>query len=97
MAHAAAIQSLLSLQAEVYRAAREWFQAERDQFVNCPGLAELMFACVQPRSDYEADSRVKGYTVVNLSEGSRLLEVLNDTFDADHRVWRHIRTEEATQ
>lgn len=96
MPNAAAIQSLLSLQAEVYRAAREWFQAEGDQFVNCPGLAELMFACVQPRSDYEADNRVKGYTVVDLSEGSILLDVLNDSFGPDHRVWRHIRTEEPT-
>jgi len=96
MSNAAAIQSLLSLQAEVYRAAREWFEAEKEQYVSCPGLAELLMACVQPRSDYEADNRVKGYTVVNLSEGSRLMEVLNDSFGPDHRIWRHIRTEEAT-
>ena len=85
-----AIRSLLSLQEEVYLAVCQRHNTD-DSFINCPGLAEMMYACVQPRSNYPADDRVDGYTVIDLSDGSRLLEALNDTFDTNHRVWRHIR------
>lgn len=85
-----AIQSLLSLQAEVYRAVRQWHDAD-GLFVNCPGLVELMFACIQPRSNYPADDRMDGYTVVDLDDNSILLQVLTNSFEDDHRVWRHVR------
>jgi hypothetical protein len=85
-----AIRSLVSLQEEVYRAVRRSFDAE-GYLVNCPGLAELMFACIQPRSNYPADDRADGYTVVGLGENSILLEALTNSFEDDHRVWRHIR------
>jgi len=94
MPNADALRSLLSLQDEVYRAAREWFDGGEGLLINCPGLAELMFACVQPRSGYPAVGRVDGYTVVDLGEGSVLLDVLNDSFGSDHRIWRHVRTRE---
>jgi len=85
-----AIQNLVSLQEEVYRAVRQRHNTE-DSLTNCPGLAELMYACVQPRSNYPDDDRVDGYTVVDLDNRSHLFEVLADSFEADHRVWRHVR------
>jgi hypothetical protein len=85
-----AIRSLVSLQEEVYLAVCQRHNTD-DSFINCPGLAELMFACIQPRSNYPADDRADGYTVVGLGENSILLEVLTNSFEANHRVWRHIR------
>ena len=90
-----AIQRLVSLQAEVYRAVRRRFDADGlhplGLITNYIGLAELMYACIQPHSNYPADDRIDGYTVVSIDNRGLLFEILHETFDEEHIVWRHIR------